>query len=504
MDNNPTMLVILDGFGYRQQPKGNAIFHAHKPTLDFLLKTYPHILVQASGTAVGLPENSPGNSEVGHLTLGAGRIIKQPLTIINDAIKNETLAQNAVLQSCFTQLKAQGGALHLMGLASNGTVHSSIDHLFAYLKIAQSYNFSKIYIHCFLDGRDVSPQSAATYLNELDQVIKTLGCGAIASLHGRFYAMDRDSNWLRTQNCYEVLTKRQEVTFDSWQKVLAYYYRQDLYDEFIPSTQLIPEGIINNGDGVLFFNVRPDRARQITQAFVDPHFKEFERTFITLSFFITPVSFGDTLPTSVLLPTKPVTPTLLECLSAARKSIFAIAETEKYAHISYFFNGGSEKPVAHETRVVIPSLPLRNYIQFPEMSAQKITEALLKTLDKPYDFYLVNYANADMVGHSGNYDATIRAVECLDEQLGVLYKEFVEKHNGTLYITADHGNAEMKIDPVTGLPSKSHTKNPVYFMMIKKGLENKPLAYHLNGLSDVAPFILKQMHILIPIQMNKV
>ncbi len=504
-DKAPSVLVILDGFGYSKDSFSNAIYHAQKPTFDFLLKTFPHTLLDASGTAVGLPANTIGNSEVGHLTLGAGRIIQQPLTLISNEIREGTLQKNPILTNNFLELQKNKGNLHLMGLLSDSGVHSTIEHLFGYLEIAKKYDLANVFIHCFLDGRDVPPHSANHYLSELNKKIDELKIGTIASLHGRFYAMDRDHNWQRTQSCYNVLTQKQEITFDSWNKVVDYYYQRQIFDEFIPPTQLLKGSIIKKDDGILFFNIRPDRARQLTQAFTDPEFNFFERSPITLSFFITPISYNDRCITTPLLEQKVVHNSLLECLSKSGKSIYAIAETEKYAHITYFFSGGREQPWPHEMRMVVPSLPLRNYVQHPEMSADLITKQIIDSLEHdPFDFYLINYANADMVGHSGDFNATIRAVECLDGQLGALYQEVVVKRNGTLYITADHGNAEKKFDVKTGQPSKSHTTNPVYLIMAKKGLENKQFSANLEGLSDVAPFILNNMHISVPSEMQHI
>jgi len=500
----PTVMIILDGFGYTPESHGNAIFHAHKPHFDLFLKNYPHTLLHASGNAVGLPEKTVGNSEVGHLTLGAGRTIQQPLTRLSQEFLQGTLQTNPILTSSFEHLKKTKTALHLMGLVSDGNVHSSLEHFFGFLALAQNHTLPKVFIHCFLDGRDVAPQSAHHYLTQLDSKISELKLGSIASLHGRFYAMDRDHNWQRTQSCYETLTQKQELWFDSWHNALEFYYNQKLYDEFIPPTQIIPTGIIKKNDGILFFNLRPDRARQLTEAFTNPSFDGFQRSNLPLSFFITPISFDDNCITTPLLTPTFIKNSLLECISKAGKTIYTTAETEKYAHVTYFFNGGKEEQWPHEKRVLIPSSPLRDYKHHPEMAAPQITAHLVDSLkNDPRDFYLVNYANADMVGHSGDFNATVQAIECLDKQLAILYHEVVEKHNGTLYITADHGNAEKKIDTYTGLPSSSHTSNQVYFITLKKGLEGTQLPTNLIGLSDCAPYILKNMEIPVPDEMKR-
>lgn len=500
---SPIALIILDGFGYSDKKSSNAVYYAKKLTFDSLLAMFPFTLLQASGTAVGLPAHSIGNSEVGHLTLGAGRIIEQPLTQISNQIKEGTLQNNPLLAGPFSQLQKNGGNLHCMGLLSDANVHSNIEHLFGYLKAAQNYGITNVFIHCFLDGRDVPPQSAIHYLTELDKKINELKLGTIASLHGRFYAMDRDHNWQRIQSCYNTLTQKQEIEFSSWRAALNFYYQRELYDEFIPPTQLHGHHSITKNDGILLFNIRPDRARQITEAFTNQTFNGFAHDFLPLSFFITPVNYENNCKTTVLLKPTVINNTLLECISKNGKSIYAIAETEKYAHITYFFNGGKEKTWPNETCVLVPSLPLRTYIQHPEMSAHEITTHIVDSLkNNPRDFYLVNYANADMVGHSGDFKATVKAVECLDKQLGILYHEIVEKRKGTLFITADHGNAECKVDPTTGQISKSHTTNPVYFIMAHKGLEHTALPSKLIRLSDVASFILKNMNISIPPEMN--
>ncbi len=502
---NPTALIILDGFGYSPTQKYNAIAHAKKPNFDYLLTHYPHTFLQASGLAVGLPENSIGNSETGHLTIGAGRTIPQPILLLNNAIADSSLFSNPILIEKFKQLKDNGGRLHCMGLLSNAGVHSKQEHLYAFLQIAKNANLEEVFIHAFLDGRDVAPQSAELYLSALTQKTNAIGIGTLGSIHGRFYAMDRDHNWQRTEQSYNVLTTEQEVTFETWHDALAYYYAQHISDEFIPPTQINRESIIKDNDGILFFNVRPDRARQLTESFINPTFNKFPTPTIKLCFFITPVTYHvEPFFTGILFPTPIIKDTLKECLSQAGKRIFSIAETEKYAHVTYFFNGGQEAPFESEKTVLIPSLPLKNYIHNPEMSAQKITEEVVSALDSNrYDFYLINYANADMVGHSGDFNATVKAIECLDKQIGILYYELIEKRGGTLYITGDHGKAEEMFDLHAGQPKKSHTTNLVYFIAINKEWKDKKEMDKLSTLADIAPFILKQMGIKIPDEMKK-
>ncbi len=502
----PTVLVILDGFGYRQDRTSNAIALAQTPNLDYLLKTYPHVLLQASGCAVGLNDGVMGNSEVGHFTIGSGRIVQQDAVIIDNAIKNGDFFANPILTKSFERLAARNGRLHIIGLLSDGGVHSQQSHAYAFLKAAQQAGIKDTFVHAILDGRDVAPQSASYYLQNLENEMQKNNYGILGSLHGRFYAMDRDKNWERTAASYRVLTEKQEMHFETWQHALDFYYNDELFDEFIPPTPLHADSIIADGDAVVFFNYRPDRARQLTQAFVGQAFDKFEHKKVITSFFMTPVAYDhDTLKTTVLYEKKPIKNTLMDVLEAAQKSMFAIAETEKYAHVTYFFNAGNEKVHTDETRVLIPSIVAKNYIHFPEMSADKITQAVIESLEhEPKDFYLINYANADMVGHSGNLAATIKAVECLDKQLGVLYETVVKKMKGTLYITADHGKAEEMFDEKTKQIKTSHTTNPVIFLMVQQGLENALLpCSNMQGLSDIAPCILKNMKLPIPSEMQK-
>lgn len=473
----PIVLVILDGFGYRENKDFNAIAHAHTPFLDMIYARYPHTLLKASGTSVGLPEGFIGNSEVGHLTIGAGRVVPQTLTIINQLIKSGRFFEHSTLKKCFDNFS---GTLHLMGLLSDAGVHSHIDHLYAYIRAAHHYNIKKIVIHAFLDGRDCPPQSAIYYLESLE---KHLPQGAlIGSLSGRFYAMDRDKNWLRTQLCYETLTCLKTHRTQDWRSVLNHFYNNGITDEFVPPSLLDSRCAIRDGDGVIFFNFRPDRAHQLISAFIDDNFNHFNRTKINLKFFIT---------TSDLVPTRVIKNGLHEILNDAGKTMFAVAETEKYAHVTYFFDGGHKVAWKQQERVLIPSIKTTSYAQYPCMSAHKITDAVLHSMTTNCkDFYLINYANADMVGHSGNFEATIKAIECLDHELKRLFDMIIGDLDGTMYITADHGNAEEKWDYVANQPRTAHTANPVPFIMIDKKFENVPKILPLHELSDIAPFIL--------------
>jgi len=491
-NNQPTVLVILDGFGYAQGATHNAIKQAHTPTLDALFAQYPHTLLKASGAAVGLPDGFIGNSEVGHMTIGSGQIIPQELTVLHNAIDDGTFFENTVLRTQLNKLKQSGKALHLMGLLSDAGVHSHQKHLYAFITAAQQADIKTIYVHPFLDGRDVAPQSAVHYLTQLEDFLRHVQGGAIGTIQGRFFAMDRDNNWDRTQKSYAVFTQQESTPQMSWRAALEHYYQQGITDEFIPPTQCNKQSVIQNGDGIIFFNFRPDRARQLIACFVDPNFHQFNITPLQLAFFITPVPCSSALPTTTLFEKPIAHNTLFDILAAAGKRTFAIAETEKYAHVTYFFHGGTEAKVPHETVVLIPSIKTTSFATHPTMSAQKITDAVMVSLDNdPCDFYLINYANADMVGHSGNFVATVQAIECLDQQIQQLYELVVEKMNGTLYITADHGNAEQMWDHINNQPHTAHTTNPVPFLAVDRK-KRYPLT-SLKGLADITPFILENM-----------
>ncbi|MCA9770150.1 2,3-bisphosphoglycerate-independent phosphoglycerate mutase [Candidatus Dependentiae bacterium] len=492
-NKKPVLLVILDGFGYSSEKKYNAIAQAHTPHLNSWFSTYPHTVLDSSGKAVGLLGGYIGNSEVGHLTIGAGAVVPQAVAVIHSAIDTGSFFKNKKLTEALTKLTHSKKILHIFGLLSDAGVHSHIKHLFAYIKAAREHKIQKIVIHPFLDGRDTPPKSGKYYLEQLSEYIKSMSNVIIGSLHGRFYAMDRDNNWKRTQKSYRVLTEQIEPTFVHWSEVLEYYYTKNITDEFIPPTLLSSDAIIQNGDGILFFNFRPDRARQLTKAFIDKHFSHFSTKKINLTFFITPVAYNKNINTTVLFARQPLKNTLKHILSKSGKTIFTIAETEKYAHVTYFFSGGQEQALPGETQVLIPSLPKKNYVDHPQMSAEKITEAIVHSLkNAPTNFYLINYANADMVAHSGNLPATIKAIEYLDTQLAHLYKTAIEKMNGIMIITSDHGNAEVMFDKKTQQPRTAHTTNPVPFLYIGHDYKNIDLS-NLRKLSDIKNFVLKIM-----------
>lgn len=500
MKNNPHVLVILDGFGYKIDRPYNAIYHGHADNFNRWIDQYPSCLLKSYGTHVGLLKGMIGNSEVGHLTIGSGRIIKQPVTQIHEALENRSFFQNPLLIQRFQELVITQKRLHIMGLLSDAGDHSHIEHLFAFLAMAVQQGIRDIIVHPFLDGRDVPPQSASLYLTQLEHVLNNLKVGKIGTMHGRFYAMDRDNRWNRIEKSYRVLTEPQKPAFTSWTAALDHSYEQGITDEFFVPLALVHEAHIKPGDGIIFFNFRADRARELTQVLVDPTFSFFPTNSLHLSWMITATRYSPHFPVDVLFPQSIVNNTLFDNLEAANKTIFTIAETEKYAHVTYFFNGGREIVHRDETRILIPSKRhYKTYADIPSMSAPEITHTVLESLKtEPRDFYLINYANADMVGHSGNFEATCRAVAYLDRELKKLYDIVVEHLNGTLYITADHGKAEDMYDEKMQQPRTAHTKNKVPFLFINKAFVTKKIELELIELSDIAPFILEQLGLPVP------
>jgi 2,3-bisphosphoglycerate-independent phosphoglycerate mutase len=500
---HPTALVVLDGCGYRQDTTYNAVAQAHTPTITYLKHHYPQTLIQASGQAVGLLSHAVGNSEVGHLTMGSGRIIDQPIKQMHDKCIEHTLAELPGIKQQFQQCATSGNTIHLMGLLSDAGVHSHIEQLLELITVAHQYHVKHIALHCFLDGRDTLPRSAATYLKQLDEYIAAIPEAFIATLCGRFFAMDRNKEWDRTQKTYDMLIEQQPLQFTNWQQALDYYYAKNITDEFIPPTQISTHATIHDGDGIVFFNCRPDRARQLTQAFVDQQFDKFQVKKIVLQFFITPTRYSPELDTLVLLTPPPVTHTLMDVLAQHHLTTFAIAETEKYAHVTYFFNAGRESTYPTESHVLVPSITAQTYKDIPEMQAPEITQQVLESLENnPHNFYLINYANLDMVGHSGDMQATIKAVECVDSQIKKLYQKIVHDMNGTLYITSDHGKAELMYDVHHNQPYTAHTINPVDFIAVNKTLKDQQIVLPLKGLKDIAPFILRTLKIPVPIEMG--
>ena len=500
----PLVLVIIDGWGYRTDPFGNAIAAAKKPNWDALWQRWPHTTLAAAGEPVGLPEGQQGNSEVGHLNLGAGRIVYQDLTRINLAIKDGTFAENPVLLKAMGSAR-EGKALHLIGLVSPGGVHSSNQHLYALLDMARRLGLTRVFVHAFTDGRDEPPTSAAGYVQDLVDAIHRIGTGQIASISGRYYAMDRDKRWDRTERAYRTVVEATGPTAPDPVAFVQQSYEAGITDEFIVPTRIVPPGQdppppMADGDSVIFFNFRPDRSRQLSHAILDEAWDHFERKHRPrLAHFVTFTEYEKGLPAEVAFPDEPLRGVLAEVVSRAGWRQFHTAETEKYAHVTYFLNGGREAPFSGEDRLLVPSPKVATYDLQPEMSAQPVTDVLLDRLGSGrYRFLVVNFANPDMVGHSGVFPATVRAVEVVDAMLGRI-ADAVLTGRGILAITADHGNAELKIDRATGAPLTAHTTSPVPLILAGarsvQGLRD-------GKLGDVAPTLLPLVGLEAPAEMT--
>ena len=499
--NAPLVLMILDGWGYNENNKHNAIAKAHTPQWDEWWENSPHILLQASGLPVGLPEEQMGNSEVGHMHIGAGRIIQQDFTRINQAISKGEFATNPVFNNLLDNLQKTDKSLHIMGLLSPGGVHSHEQHLFALLALCDSKQFNSVCLHLFLDGRDTPPQSALESINRLNKELQTHPVGRICSISGRYYAMDRDKRWERMEPVYTLLTEgKSNEHFTDAETAIKSYYQKNLSDEFIPPTQIGEVKTIDNGDAILFFNFRADRARQLTAAFIDSSFNGFNRAITPqISCFATMTQYDKNLPTQQVFPPIPLNNTLGELLSAHGLSQLRIAETEKYAHVTFFFNGGNENIFPNEERIMIQSPKVATYDLQPEMSAPELTTTLVEAINnQSYDVIICNYANADMVGHSGNFDATVRAIECLDQCMHQVWQALA-KQGGKLLITADHGNAEEMYDDTTHQAHTAHTTEPVPFLYVG---EDWHFTQATGSLIDVAPTMLALLGINPPIEMS--
>jgi 2,3-bisphosphoglycerate-independent phosphoglycerate mutase len=483
----PVTLIIMDGFGESDEIEGNAIASARTPNIDRLKSSYPFTTIGAAGLDVGLPQGQMGNSEVGHLNLGAGRVVYQDYTRINLAIENGSFRENPVLIEAVEGAKKRGGALHLMGLLSDGGVHSHNTHLRALLRLAKERGLERVWIHAILDGRDVPPRSALGYFGELEDEIRSIGVGKVSTVAGRYYSMDRDRRWERTELAYRAMTSGDGVFADSPEEAVRAGYDRDEDDEFLKPTVVDPEGLVEDGDSLIFFNFRPDRARQITKAFVNPDFCEFNREKINVHF-VCMTQYEESIDAQVAFPAEYLDDTLGEVVSRAGLRQLRIAETEKYAHVTFFFNGGREEASPGEDRVLIPSPKVATYDLKPEMSAFEVTDAVVEKINEgAYDLIVLNYANSDMVGHTGIFDAAVRAVEAVDECVGRVVAEVLAR-GGAVLLTADHGNAEKMEDPGTGQHHTAHTTNPVPFVLILEGEEVK---LRDDGiLADVAPTVL--------------
>lgn len=511
----PVFLIILDGWGENPSFEGNAIAQAKTPVMDRITRHYPQVLLQASGISVGLPWGETGNSEVGHLTLGAGRVVYQSLPRITLAIQDGSFSKNEAFAGAIANTKKNNSALHIMGLVSSGGVHSSMDHLNALLELAKDNELKQVFVHLFTDGRDSPPRSGMKMIEDVELRIQEYACGKIASLCGRYFAMDRNDNWDRTEKAFRLLTEGVGTREKSAREALQKSYNASITDEFVEPTLIEypgeKPGLIRQKDSVIFFNFREDRARQLTKAFILPGFTKFKReNNLPELEFVTMTQYEDNLPAKVAFPPIEVKNCLGEIISRKGLHQLRMAETEKYAHVTYFFNGGKEESFPNEERVLIPSQAVSTYDKVPEMSAPEITAQVVKEMGKgKYSFLLVNFANADMIGHTGDLKATISAVETLDECIGKIMSEAL-KMGGSMFITADHGNAEELVNLRTEEADTEHSVYPVPLWYITPQNERrKTEAEIMEGrnnvkgiLGDVAPTILAAMGIDVPPEMT--
>lgn len=496
----PLALIILDGFGYNPSDYGNAIVAAKKPNLDQLFATCPHTLIGASGMDVGLPDGQMGNSEVGHTNIGAGRIVYQELTRITKSIADGDFFTNETLTAAIENCKKNNSALHLMGLCSDGGVHSHNTHLYGLLRLAKQAGLHKVYVHCFMDGRDVPPTSGRDYVAELEVEMNKIGVGQIASVAGRYYAMDRDNRWERVVKAYDAIVNGEGNFNASAVDAIEKSYGAEVTDEFVEPTVCVKGAGLQNGDSMIFFNFRPDRARELTRTIVDPAFTGFERKGGKKDvFFVCMTQYDATMPgVHVAFKPQSLTNTFGAYISDKGLTQLRIAETEKYAHVTFFFNGGVEAPYKGEDRALIPSPKVATYDLQPEMSAYLVTDEVEKRiLSGNYDVIILNYANCDMVGHTGIFDAARKAVEAVDTCLGRTV-DAILKMGGTALITADHGNADQMYEP-DGSPFTAHTTNPVPFLVVGQG----DCKLRKGGrLADLAPTMLKILNLPQPAEMT--
>jgi 2,3-bisphosphoglycerate-independent phosphoglycerate mutase len=503
--NQPVILVVLDGFGINPKKEGNAIANASMPNMDSLLRNYPTSSLSMSGLDVGLPDGQMGNSEVGHMILGAGRIVYQDLTLIHKDIDEGNFDKNPIILNALKTTKAAGGRLHLMGLLGDGGVHSHQRHMEALIGMAQREKVAPVYLHLFLDGRDTPPNSAEQFILDLNDKLKAWPDVKVATLIGRYYAMDRDKRWDRVEKAYLCLTEGAGKLADSPLEAIRNSYKEGVTDEFVLPTVIrsaVPEGLIRDGDGVIFFNFRADRARELTRALIDADFKEFPRTrCLKLAMYTTMTQYDETFRVPVAYPPRELRKILGEVASQHGLKQLRIAETEKYAHVTYFFNGGEEKEFPGEQRILIPSpKDVPTYEFKPEMSARQVTEALVKKFsEEPINLVIANFANADMVGHTGNFAASVKACEVIDECLGKVVDAALSK-KGRVVITADHGNIEQLIDYDTGMPHTAHTINRVPVILVDE--ERKRSRLKEGTAIDVAPTVLQLLELPQPSEMT--
>ena len=505
MSKKPVVLMIMDGFGLNDNPKANAVYSAKTPVLDDLVKNYPFIKGQASGLAVGLPDGQMGNSEVGHMNMGAGRVVYQELTRITKAIDDGEFFENEALKTAFKNAKDNGNAVHMYGLLSDGGVHSHNTHLYGLLKMAKKEVVDKVYVHCFLDGRDTAPTSGIGFVDELEKKMAEIGVGKIASLSGRYYAMDRDNRWNRVELAYNALTKGEGNKASSAHEALEESYKNDKTDEFVIPTVIEENGqpvaTVKDGDSIIFFNFRPDRAREITRAFCSDDFDGFDRGERKKVTYVCFKDYDATIPNKlVAFKEQTLVNTFGQWLADNNMTQARIAETEKYAHVTFFFNGGVEEPNKGEDRVLVKSPKVATYDLQPEMSAPEVCDKLTNAIRSlKYDVIVINFANPDMVGHTGVLDAPIKAVETVDTCVGKTV-EAVKETGGVLFICADHGNCEQEIDYETGEPWTAHTTNPVPFILV-----NADPSFGLRDggrLCDIVPTLIDIMGMEKPKEMT--
>ena len=500
----PTVLLILDGYGERKEKDGNAIALANTPVMDKLKKEFPYVEGQASGLFVGLPDGQMGNSEVGHMNMGAGRIVYQELTRITKAIEDGDFFENKALKEAVEHCKKENTALHFMGLVSSGGVHSHIGHIYGLLELAKRAGLKKVYLHAFLDGRDTPPDSGKSFLMDVEKKMQELGVGEIATISGRYYAMDRDKNYDRVEKAYRAMVDGTGEKASSVEEAIDASYAKKVYDEFVLPTVIEKDGAVHtvsDGDAMIFFNFRPDRAREICHAFCDDEFNFFNRGARKKVFFVCFTDYDPTIPNKrVAFEKEEIHNTLGEVVSNLGKNQLRIAETEKYAHVTFFFNGGKEEPYENEDRILVPSpKEVPTYDLKPEMSCYTVTEKLTEAIRSgKYDLVVANFANPDMVGHTGVLPAAIKAIEVVDECMGKVV-DAVESMHGNLFILADHGNADIMIDEKTGEPYTAHTTNPVPFILVS---EEKHKLREGGCLADVAPTLLELMGIPQPKEMT--
>ena len=502
MRRKPIMLMILDGFGINENEKANAVKLANTPNIDKLMKTWPTTIIHTSGLDVGLPEGQMGNSEVGHTNIGAGRVVYQDLTRITKSIEDGDFFSIKEFSDAIENCKKHNSKLHIMGLLSDGGVHSHIRHLVALLEFAKRKDFEDVYVHCFLDGRDTPPASGETYIAKLEEKMKEKNVGKIATICGRFYAMDRDKRWERVEKAYNALVKGEGEKANSAISAIESSYQKEVFDEFVEPTVICngeePVAKISKNDSVIFFNYRPDRAREITRSLVDPDFKEFETENLNLHY-VCFTQYDETIPNvHIAFKAEELKNTFGEYISKNGLTQLRIAETEKYAHVTFFFNGGEEKQYKGEDRILVPSPKVQTYDMQPEMSAYEVTQKVVEAINSnKYDSIILNYANPDMVGHTGNLEAAIKAIETIDECVQKVV-DAVNKQNGIILMTADHGNAEQMIDYKTGEPHTAHTTNPVPLVLI--GLEGVKLKE--GKLADLSPTMLELLELPKPKEMT--